>query len=298
MKLHAFLLQVHAYPQQLEAIIHILAASNHYFFIHIDKKSRAMMQAVEVARLKQREDVVFAPSVRVNHGGFSMVRATLNMLEAAIAFPKKIDYFHLISGQDYPCVPVAALDAFFETGNRSYMYFDSPEEIEKWRKTKYLNRTQYFNYVDLHVPFLSPKMSELLIKGLNKIAKLYKRPPVSDIYAGWQWFSWHRNVVEYVLGFLNDNPKYVSRFKRCIYVDELFFHTFLFQKADELNIEKYNSLRYIDWYPKREASTLPLVLDERDWEAIVESQALFCRKVHPEISKNLINRLLRRIESL
>ncbi|MDR1682038.1 MAG: beta-1,6-N-acetylglucosaminyltransferase, partial [Candidatus Symbiothrix sp.] len=206
MKLHAFLLQVHAYPKQLEALIDLLKAPNHYFFIHVDKKSRQMMQTSEIARLKKRADVTFVPSVRVNHGGFSMVRATLNMLEAAIASPKKFDYFHLISGQDYPCMSSAALDAVFEAGERSYMYFDSPEETENWRKNKYLSRTQHYNYTDLYIPLVPQKIQTWMIKGLNKFAKSYKRPPIPNIYAGWQWFSWHRKVVEYVLRFLKDNP--------------------------------------------------------------------------------------------
>ena len=35
---HAFIIQVHNYPEQLKEIIDLLHAENHYFFINVDKK--------------------------------------------------------------------------------------------------------------------------------------------------------------------------------------------------------------------------------------------------------------------
>ena len=38
--------------------------------------------------------------------------------------------------------------------------------------------------------------------------KLFKRKPLKRIYAGWNWFSWSKKVVEYVLLQKKENKSY------------------------------------------------------------------------------------------
>lgn len=307
MKTHAFLISAHSFPEQLEDIVNLLYASNHYFFIHIDKKSKKMLSSDAILRLKEKENINFVQPMRVNHGGFSQISCILKLLEEAYKCKcSKIDYVHLISGQDYPCMANSDFDALFEQVEKSYMYFDSMEDTLECRKWNYPYRTDYFNFVDLHVPFLPYKrFRKILIKCLNKLVKIFKRKPITDAYAGWTWFSWHRSVVEYVLTFLKNNPSYIKRFRRTFCMDEIFFHTMLYEKANDLNIVKNNALRFIEWNPRkgekldhknasRKHLLHPLVLDEREYDDIINSGAIFCRKVHPVQSAKLITLLKKR----
>ena len=294
MKTHAFLITAHDFPEQLKDIVSLLDSSNHLFFINIDRKNKKMLSTDAILRLKTKENVIFLPPMRVNHGGFSQVACTLRLLEEAYNWKRiKIDYFHLISGQDYPCISNSDIDAIFESENKSYMYYDPPEKIIEFRKQKFPKRIDYFNFFGLYIPFLPNILLKQLIRFLNRIAKIYKRRPLTDIYSGLNWFSWHRSVVEYVLKYVNDNLKYVRRFRLSHCSDEIFFHTILFHQADLLNIEKYNSLRFVEWRPKRKTETLPLVLDEREYVEIINSGVIFCRKVHPVHSAKLIALLKR-----
>ncbi|MDR1737289.1 MAG: beta-1,6-N-acetylglucosaminyltransferase [Candidatus Symbiothrix sp.] len=293
---HAFLILAHAHPEQLEEIVGLLSAPNHYFFIHIDKKNEIILISDAMRRLQANDKVVVLKNrLRTNHGGFSLVQATLNLLQTACEHPAQMDYMHLISGQDFPCVSNVEFDRIFSDGY-SYMHFDSPQETLEWRKKKYPSRMQHYNFVDLYLPFLPEKWLKLLIKVLNKAAKLLPPRPFPPIYAGWQWFSWHRNVVEFVLRFVEDHPQYVRRFKRAIYIDELFFHTFLFDHTEELNIVK-NPKRFIVWNPKRPTASLPMILDEREYDEIAASDAVFCRKIHPKISAKLKKMLIAKIQA-
>lgn len=36
---HAFIMAVHAYPEQFKEIVGMLQAPNHFFFVNVDKKS-------------------------------------------------------------------------------------------------------------------------------------------------------------------------------------------------------------------------------------------------------------------
>lgn len=196
---------------------------------------------------------------------------------------RKFEYIHFISGVDYPCVSNQTFDEFFEkAGNRSFMQFDTPEEVEIWRKGKYLDRLKW-HFRDNR--FLDKMM---LAQVLNHI---FPRKQLENVYAGWNWFSWHRSVVEYVLNFLDNNKNYLNRFKYTSCCDEVIFHTLLYNVADKLNIEKYNALRYIDWHPSRPFKSLPLVLNMQDAERIKKSGKFFCRKCSLGESKNLLDYL-------
>lgn len=52
--IHAYLIQCHTNPRQLVGLVNALDAENAYFYIHIDRRSQAMLRSGEVEQLKQR----------------------------------------------------------------------------------------------------------------------------------------------------------------------------------------------------------------------------------------------------
>ncbi len=290
---HAFIMQVHTFPEQFGNIVKLLASSNHFFFINVDKKVKDLSPFREA--VKDIPNVFFLQKrISVTHGGFSQIECTLSLLTMALNNSVHMDYFHSLSGMDYPCLRNDEFDKIFEDSTRSYMFFDSPEQVVQWRNEKYTERVDCFDFRDTISSNFLPIKAIRIIIGII-VSKLIKRNKIEHLYAGWSWFSWHRNVVEYVFDYLKRNPKYYQRFRYTWNTDELIFHTFLFDQAETLNIEKYNALRFIVWKPKREAKTLPLVLDEREYSEIVNSKAILCRKIHPKISHKLIKMLQQKI---
>ena len=121
---HAFIIQVHAYPEQFGDIIRELNAKNHYFFINVDRKSDDTPFRRFVENLQNVYFLEGNERISVNHAGFSQIKCTLNLLKKAQSIGVDIDYFHSISGQDYPVVNNSVFDSFFETNiGKSYMHF-------------------------------------------------------------------------------------------------------------------------------------------------------------------------------
>lgn len=243
--------------------------------------------------LKECKNVIFIKNrIRVNWGGYSQIECELLLLRTAFYSSINMDYFHLISGVDYPCKNNKDFDNFFDIHNgESFMHYDSDKEIQMWRETKYRSRIQKWNFIDIAI-FSNKGLGLKLIQYIQYVFNIFvKRRWIPNVVAGWNWFSWHRNVVEYVLLYIKLNPKYLKRYKYTSCCDEVIFHTLLQNKTNELKINKYNSLRYIEWHPKREYKSLPLILKESEYNDIIESNSMFCRKVDPKDSLKLLDLL-------
>lgn len=293
---HAFLIMTYNFPEQLGEVVNLLMSENHYFFIHVDKKSD-MAPFIKV--VKGVEHIIFISEnerIPVYWGGFSQVLAEIILLKKAYTYSVNMEYFHLISGQDFPCKSNQFIDSFFNKHlGESFMKFDTLEETREWRKKKYPNRYRIYSFSDKGT--CNSFIVNLLKYPIKLVQKfVYLRPEIKDVYAGWNWFSWHRRVLEYVLKYINLHPNSLERLRYCSCMDELYFHTILHDKMQELNIVD-NALRYIVWYPKRPAKTLPLVLNENEYLEIIHSDAIFCRKVNPLESAGLKKRLIKTIQN-
>ncbi len=71
----------------------------------------------------------------------------------------------------------------------------------------------------------------------------------------------------------------------------------ILMEQHELPIVSNNDFRYVDWHPRRAYSSLPLVLNEEDYDDIVSSGMLFCRTVELGESDRLLEMLDHKINS-
>lgn len=279
---HCFLIMAHDAPDLLARIICKLYSSNHYFFVNIDKKTDDAYLKQLRFLLGERVNHVTIFRKNVNWGGYSQIRCELNLLKKAYNSGLGFDYFHLVSGHDYPCVSNSNFDAFFD-GQTSYMHFDNKKEVELWKDNKYRERVMHW---DLSETFLPEGLRNIASNFLNRFVK---RNDIDNLRAGWQWFSWTSTLVQWVLDYYHNNKSYFRRFYYTTACDEMVFHSFLYGHIADLNIEPYNSLRFIEWKPKRYCKTLPLVLEMSEFDEIKNSKVLFCRKVSLPQSEELLN---------
>ena len=183
---HGFLILAHSNFGLLERIISLLSKENHYFFINIDKKSEGCDNFIDLCK-KKFKNIYFLEGkeqLKVNHAGFSMVKAEIKLLEKA--HEKEMDYVHLISGQDFPVKSNYEFDLFFENNlGKSFMHFDSLEEGKIWSKNKYPERIKFFYFMDF--PFRNHKLGDFIYRALTKISKkLPIRKDIPGLWAGWQ----------------------------------------------------------------------------------------------------------------
>ncbi len=292
---HLFLFQVHKEPELFHRILSHLESPNHYFIINIDKKSKDEQTFKKIINL--HKNIIFTSFMNITHGGFSQISCTLHQIHQAQSSKIHFDYYHTLSGQDYPCVSVEEFDSFFDNNTQSYMVFDKAEDYPQWKYTTYPKRLEHYYVTDLldNSFFRKIYLPQIINRFVYWIPRKYKS--WESIWGGWNWFSLHESVIQYLIDYIEEHPKFVKRFKYTHCADELFFTTILHPVIQKFNIEAHNSLRYVDWHPKRFYTTLPLILNEEDYDSIIESQKFFCRKVEEKTSKQLLIKLDEKIQS-
>ncbi len=222
-----------------------------------------------------------------------MIATTLHLLEAVRRTKIHFDYVHSISGQDYPVVSNEAFDARMEAANGySFMWYDRDEEHASWIVPGGYYERRYRWWCLSREKVRIPFMRKVLGKFDQYSRKFLVRKRIEGIRAGWSWFTWHVSVMNFVLEYMSTHPEYLRRFRHTYCCDELIFHTLLYPYLDNLKIHKDNALRYIEWHPKRAYNgKLPLLLEETEYEDIIRTGALFCRKVDSRVSERLLEKL-------
>lgn len=281
MKNHCFLILAHKQPDLLRRILSVLAAPNHYFVINVDSKYKNIQEFRN--KLCGIANVTIV-SYSVFHCDFSHLEALLAMFKKAIAIGN-IDYYHVISGQDYPLRSNEQFDSFFESTDHSFMWID--RETPQIRKDRdYFQNAWHFNKLNKY----SSKVYHGFKVGII-LGYILRRKSIPGYSGGWDWFSWHSSVVDYFFSYLEEHPNYVKRYNYTMTPTEHIFHTVVAEKLKELRIESDNPLRYVSWNPKREVSTTyrPYNLNELDYPFVINSKAFFCRKVDEKESNKLLD---------
>lgn len=89
----------HKNVKQINSLIQAMESEDISFFIHVDKKS--IINRDEISG----KNITVIPkdcSVDIQWGGFGMIEATLQLIEAIRQSKQVYDYIWLMSGQDWP----------------------------------------------------------------------------------------------------------------------------------------------------------------------------------------------------
>lgn len=204
------------------------------FYIHIDKKSN-----IEPFKkiVKDFPNVILIENrVKVYWGGFSIVQAELNLIEAALN--KKEPYFRyvLLSGADYP----------IKTTKEIYHFFKKNQNVEFIRAInldKLENKELFGLHIDLwqkhDYPWINrstTKTFKLFRAAVNRILRNFKLPKSIrhhkfDLYHGSQWWALTDNCLRELMATYHTNEKDYLNFKIGFASDEKFFHTLFFNSS-------------------------------------------------------------------
>ncbi len=250
------------------------------FYIHIDRKSKENYAFFELY-----ENVKIFRKYRIEWGGSNHLKAIIYLLDQASS-DDEFDYYHLITGSDYPIQTLDSFKRFFENcNNQNFIeYFPLPRKT--WVNEGGLARLKYFwignNIFDIRK---KSKITFMLLKiqrkiGLNRTFRFFE----GALYGGGTYWSLSKDAIDVIKPYIR-NSRFIHAFMFSHCAEELFFQTILINNHVKCN---NNSLRFMVWEGLAES---PKVLDETDYQQLISSNCVWARKLDSVISERLIGML-------
>ncbi len=264
--------------------------NNFEIFIHIDNKSKIPNNISHT--LKGIDNVkLISNKYKVNWGGLNHLKSILHLSSEALK-SSSIQYFHLISGQDFPVKQKSYFLDFFDAnkGNDYLENFELPASVWNYGG---MDRVEYYNFYDI----FDAKKKQKLITDIIQLQQKYniKRSisnKIPKLYGGSTWWSLTRETLNYVLTYTKDNKYFINRLKHTFCSEEIYFQSVIMNSKFSKNVINDN-LRYIDWNERN--NSLPAILDIFDYRYIKKSNKIFARKFDPLVSEKLKQKIKTRL---
>jgi hypothetical protein len=267
----AYLIIAHNNPKHLQRLINALSSESSAFFVHIGHESNMD----DFSGINGKNVYFCENRIRCYWGDFSIVRTVLMLIQTAFTDDRHFNYFLLLSGTDYPVQPTSYIETFFRRHNGTEFIdvVQMPNEEEGrliWRLTSYkpepngLRTARILRRMLVKTGLIprcapSPFAPEAitLYGERNYKAHLCGLTP----YGGHAWWALSREACNYILNFVDENPRIVNFFKHTHIPDESFFQTILGNSPFRSKIQR--CLTYANW---EAGGPHPSLISEKDLE--------------------------------
>ena len=297
-----YLILAHKNPLQLGRMIERLDDGASKFFIHLDAKTpiepfAACLEGGHIRFIEPRERCVW--------GDFSIVRATIHLMEAA---SKEQGFFILMSGQDYPIQSQGYINDFLER-NKDFDFIEIEPLEEKWKPKMVKDKLEHYHILhseergnsNCYAPFrhcsVFQKLRTLmhLLKGrlsqknFRLLCSLPKRvAPFERQYAGSQFWAFSERTFYGVLHYIREHKAALEEYyKYTSSPDEIYFHSVLMDLvAKDSTIKLKDPITYVNYFRKNN------VFVTEDFDKLTsEKGKLFARKFDTDIDIEILNKL-------
>lgn len=297
-----YLILAHKNPLQLSRMIERLDDGASKFFIHLDAKTpiepfTACLEGGHIRFIEPRERCVW--------GDFSIVRATIRLMEAA---SNEQGLFILMSGQDYPIQSQGYINDFLER-NKEFDFIEIEPLEEKWKPKMVKDKLEHYHILhseerghsNCYAPFshcsVFQKVRTLthLLKGrlsrknFRLLCSLPKRvAPFERQYAGSQFWAFSERTFYAVLNYIREHKAALEGYyKYTSSPDEIYFHSVLMNLvAKDSTIKLKEQITYVNYFRKNN------VFVTEDFDKLTSAKGkLFARKFDTDIDIEILNKL-------
>lgn len=276
----AYLITAYDNFEHLKELIHTLDCQDVYFYLYIDAK---VSIPDYISALRTANSICILHDMRVEWGHQSQIITELDLFAKALENPD-IEWFHLISGTDFPLKSVEQINEFYQQASDVDCFMET-EPLPAHLKDRMELYHFFVNRANNQKPitrYLERKLLALQIRlGLRR-----KGPKGLPYMYGSNWVDLRRNAVEYLL---SRRKKIIRYTKFTSIANEVYKQTFL--RDTDFRIVNDN-FRYIDWSA---CAPSPKSLTEEDFQAIINSGKLFARKFNTPESAPLRQRIINHI---
>ena len=288
-----YLILAHSEPRILSLLVQIIKSdTRNDVLVHIDGKVKGGLYKEMADAVTGWGGKITTSRIKVYWGDFSIVKAEMALYTEAVKIG--YDYYHLISGVDFPIKPICTIGDFFQSHPNMQFFRCVSEETKHQARITF--NTDYYHLTRISsIPILKTIWLKLhLSRGFLEIQKfLGIHRGLKDnfkIYKGDQWCSLSHDAVIYLL---SKKKNIEQRFRWTCCPDEIYKQTILMNShfRNSVYIPEQSlqnaALRLIDW-----TKGSPYVWTINDKEDIFLSNNFFARKFSTLIDPKILDILL------
>ena len=288
----AYLISAHTDAPQLKRLIEALH-SDAEFFIHIDSKSdlSAFTEQIVSPRvhfIEKRVDVVWGTLTEVDY--------QMNLIRAAVRFPRHFHRIFFLSGMDFPLWSPQRITEWIEEQK-------DRETLQGYcMDTPLLNAGQRESYT-VPRPFRRNRRWAAFLRRASRFFGIRKELHFEmnglpwKLYKGSAWWCISEELADYVQSIYEHEESIHRYFRDSFCPAETVIQTIAFNTprwADKCiltegeypGLAALTPLHFIDYDP------VIRVLDETDYDRLMESGKMFCRKVVSGKSDHLAQQIV------
>lgn len=284
LKKHAYLILCHDHFHQLGTLLKVLDDPRNDIYLHVDQKSGDFSKQLSAEPL-QASRLYDVDRISVTWGGYSLVRAEMNLLNAAVQNETPYAYYHLISGVDLPIKSQEEIHGFFaQNEGREFIAFST-----KANQTRdFLDRISLYHFFQEEIGRKKGLLSgmEQLLLGMQLLLSVDRLGDKRELfYKGPNWFSITDNLARFVVA--PEQQAFIEKYmKYSLCADEIFLQTIAMNSPYRDAIVN-NSMRLIDW--KRGN---PYIFTAADYDLLTASNCLFARKFDEDTDSEIIDKIV------
>lgn len=251
-------------------------------FIHIDNKC-----SEDYSSLVNQEHVHLYDRYNIAWGDVNHLKAILLLMHESYKYTD-LEYFHLITGSDYPAIPLSDFKRFCESHKHDNFVEHFPLPHADWGEEGGMDRIKYYwiqpSYRVKHGRLIYKTIKLQRMLGIDRGFRFFD----GNLYGGGTYWSVSREAVGKALDYMDSHPRYLRRFRMTSIAEEVCLPNLW----AGIGMPMHNDYkRYIDWGPD---GGNPQILTEKDYDNIVSSGTLFARKMESGASDKLIELLNKR----
>jgi len=281
----AYLISAYTNPPHLGDLVDALYTEDSFFFIHVDLK-------VDITPFKEstegRKNVFYVSDrQKVAWGGWSQVMTQIALMKEARSSQIGFDYHFFISAQDYPVWSNSRIMSYLSSiGDRELICAKCMCEASQHEKGEY-SIIRPLNDYQLRPHSLASMLRVMLRKTIKALGFRKKLEFDADghhykLYKGSDWFGFSPRLADFVLDRWEHSAELKRYYKTSVIPSETFIHTLVFNselkdecilREGRTSLSDATLLTFIDYGKQIK------ILDESDYDRIIKSDKIFCRKV-------------------
>lgn len=271
----AFILLCHKDPEAIIRQAEQLTARGDYISIHFDARApRAAFDQIR-AGLAHNPNVTYAAKrIKCGWGEWSLVKATLGAVEAAIRDFPRATHFYMVSGDCMAIKSHSYATRFLDAEDCDYI--ESFDFLgSNWIKTGLRQERLIYRHW-----FNERTQKRLFYASFNlqkRLGLTREIPSDVQVMIGSQWWCLRRQTIESILEFCRERPDVVRFFSTTWIPDETFFQTLVrhLVPRNQIRTRTLTFLMFSDY-------GMPVTFYNDHYDLLLSQDSLFARKISPD----------------